>query len=135
LFVLYKYIERRRFHASLPVERIRVDELRALIDGGHAPLLVDARSITAQQLEEAIPGSLNYLSCEPGELMASLDKDRHIVVYCSCPNDVTAAQVARQFLSNGFHRTRALHGGIDAWNAHHARTADSSVEAHRAAVR
>ena len=120
LFVLYKYVERRRFLGSLPVERIQVDELRNLIDGGQAPLIIDARSLTAQQLEQAIPGALNFQSCEPGQLMASLDKDRHIVVYCSCPNDVTAAQVARQFLANGFHRARALHGGLDAWNAHHA---------------
>ncbi|MDB5753895.1 MAG: sulfurtransferase [Massilia sp.] len=134
LFVLYKYIERRRFRLSLPVERIQIHELHDLIDGGHAPLVIDARSLTAQQLEPAIPGSLNYLSCTPGELMASLDKDRHIVVYCSCPNDVTAAQVARQFLANGFHRARALHGGLDAWNAHHARQADSAVDAHPATV-
>ncbi len=52
--------------------------------------------------------------------MATLDKDRHIVVYCSCPNDVTAAQVAKQFLANGFHRTRPLQGGLDAWRAHGA---------------
>ncbi len=117
LFVLYKYIERRRFLNSLPVDRIRTDELQALIDGGHGPLIIDARSLTAQQLEQAIPGALNYLDCTPGELMATLDKDRHIVVYCSCPNDVTAAQVARQFLANGFHRARALQGGLDAWNA------------------
>lgn len=120
LFVLYKYIERRRFLGSLPVERIQIGELKQLIDGGQAPLIIDARSLTAQQLESAIPGALAYQSCEPGQLMASLDKDRHIVVYCSCPNDVTAAQVARQFLANGFHRARALHGGLDAWNAHRA---------------
>lgn len=119
LFVLYKYIERRNFRRSLPVERIHMDELRALIERGPAPVLVDARSLTAQQLEGAIPGALNFLACEPGELMASLDKDSHIVVYCSCPNDLTAAEVARQFLVNGFHRARALHGGLDAWNAHH----------------
>jgi membrane protein DedA with SNARE-associated domain/rhodanese-related sulfurtransferase len=134
LFVLYKYIERRRFLGSLPVERIQVRELRELIDGGRAPLIVDARSLTAQQLEEAIPGSLNYLSCDAGELMASLDKDRHIVVFCSCPNDVTAAQVARQFLTNGFHRARALHGGLDAWNAHHAQPGDSAPEARPATI-
>jgi membrane protein DedA with SNARE-associated domain/rhodanese-related sulfurtransferase len=120
LFVLYKYIERRRFLSSLPLDRIQADELNDLIDGGQGPLIIDARSLTAQQLQQAIPGALSFLSCDPGQLMASLDKDRHIVVYCSCPNDVTAAQVARQFLANGFHRARALHGGLDAWNAHHA---------------
>ena len=60
-----------------------------------------------------------YQACQPDQLMASLDRDRHIVVYCSCPNDVTAAEVAKQFLANGFHRTRPLKGGLDAWNAHH----------------
>jgi membrane protein DedA with SNARE-associated domain/rhodanese-related sulfurtransferase len=122
LFVLYKYLERRRFLRLQPVERIELHELHALLDGGHAPVIIDARSLTAQQLEAAIPGSLNYLDCATGELMTALDKDRHIVVYCSCPNDVTAAEVARQFLANGFHRARALHGGIDAWNAHHKAT-------------
>jgi membrane protein DedA with SNARE-associated domain/rhodanese-related sulfurtransferase len=135
LFVLYKYIERRRFIASLPVERIQVHELRDLLDAGQAPLIVDARSLTAQQLEDAIPGALNYTSCEPGALMASLDKDRHIVVYCSCPNDVTAAQVARQFLTNGFHRARALHGGLDAWNAHHAQPGDFATGERHTTVR
>ncbi|WP_426174976.1 VTT domain-containing protein [Massilia sp. TWR1-2-2] len=122
LLVLYKYVERRRFLRLQPVERIELQELHALLDGGHAPVIIDARSLTAQQLEAAIPGALNYLDCTTGELMTALDKDSHIVVYCSCPNDVTATQVARQFLANSFHRARALHGGLDAWNAHHKAT-------------
>jgi rhodanese-related sulfurtransferase len=81
-------------------------------------VIIDARSVTAQQLESAIPGALLYNVCAPDRLMATLDKDRHIVVYCSCPNDVTAAQVAKQFLANGFHRARPLQGGLDAWNEH-----------------
>ncbi|MFC5458295.1 DedA family protein/thiosulfate sulfurtransferase GlpE [Massilia niabensis] len=119
MFVLYKYIERKRHRANLAVPRIGVSELRALMDGGHDPLVIDARSVTAQALESAIPGALLYSECEPGQLMAGLDKDRHIVVYCSCPNDVTAAQVAKAFLANGFHRARPLQGGLDAWRAHH----------------
>jgi membrane protein DedA with SNARE-associated domain/rhodanese-related sulfurtransferase len=119
LFIVYKYVERRRHRATLAVPRIAIGELLALIDGGHDPLIIDARSSTAQEIESAIPGALLYNDCEPGQLMASLDKDRHIVVYCSCPNDVTAAQVAKQFLANGFHRARPLNGGLDAWQARH----------------
>ena len=120
LFVAYKYVERRRHRASMAVPRIGILELKALIDDGHDPVIVDARSVTAHALEAAIPGALLYRDCTPGQLMAGLDRNRHIVVYCSCPNDVTAAQVAKEFLANGFHRARPLQGGLDAWNAHHA---------------
>lgn len=119
LFVLYKYIERRRFLKALGVPRIHIGELKALIDGGHDPVIIDARGVAARSLEQAIPGALVYGDCEPAMLMASLDKDRHIVVYCSCPNDVSAAQVAKEFIANGFHRARPLQGGLDAWNTHH----------------
>ncbi|KQQ91624.1 DedA family protein/thiosulfate sulfurtransferase GlpE [Massilia sp. Leaf139] len=128
LFVAYKYVERRRHRATLAVPRIAIGELKALMEGGHDPLIVDARSVTAQALESAIPGAVLFNDCEPGQLMASLDKDRHIVVYCSCPNDVTAAQVAKQFLANGFHRARPLHGGLDAWQAHHAPAGEEATQ-------
>ncbi len=118
LFVAVKYVERRRHRARSAVPRIEIAELMALIDGGHDPVIIDARSLTAQGLETAIPGAVLFQSCVPEQLMAALDKDRHVVVYCSCPNDVTAAEVAKQFLSNGFHRARPLRGGLDAWNAH-----------------
>jgi membrane protein DedA with SNARE-associated domain/rhodanese-related sulfurtransferase len=118
LFVLLKYIERRRNLGAAELPRIDADELKALLEAGHDPLIVDARSVTARQLEEGIPGALIYGADKPERLMATLDRDRHIVVYCTCPNDVTAAQVAKTFLDNGFHRARPLRGGLDAWNAH-----------------
>jgi rhodanese-related sulfurtransferase len=80
-------------------------------------------------MERPIPGSIIFNDCEPGTLMSTLDKDRHIVVYCSCPNDVTAAQVAKQFLSNGFHRARPLRGGLESWNVHHGQLAEDMAEA------
>jgi membrane protein DedA with SNARE-associated domain/rhodanese-related sulfurtransferase len=118
LFILYKFLERRRFRRVLAVERIAVAELVALIAAGHDVLIVDARSATAHRLEPPIPGALALHALDREALMATLDRDRHVVVYCSCPNDVTAAQVARQFLAHGFHRARPLQGGLDAWKAH-----------------
>ena len=117
LFIAVKYVERRRHRARIGMARIEIGELLALIDGGHDPVIVDARSLTALALEAPIPGALVFQSCAPAQLMASIDKDRHVVIYCSCPNDVTAAEVAKQFLANGFHRARPLRGGLDAWNA------------------
>ena len=126
LFVLLKYIERKRNLGAAKVPRVTMDELKVLLDSGHDPLIIDARGVTARQLEEGIPGALVYGDTVPERLMATLDKDRHIVVYCSCPNDVTAAQVAKEFAKNGFQRARPLHGGLDAWNAH---CADAEVDA------
>jgi membrane protein DedA with SNARE-associated domain/rhodanese-related sulfurtransferase len=129
VFVLFKYVERRRAQGEAGgVPRISMGELVTLIEAGHDPVFIDARSLTAQQLDSAIPGALIYKECAPERLMATLDKDRHIVVYCSCPNDVTAAQVAREFLANGFHRARPLQGGLDAWNAHCRPAPDVSVK-------
>jgi rhodanese-related sulfurtransferase len=127
IFVLLKYIERKRNLGAAMLPRISVDELKTLLEAGHDPLIVDARSVTARQLEQGIPGSLAYGDA-PARLMATLDRERHIVVYCSCPNDVTAAQVAKEFLNNGFHRARPLHGGLDAWNAHCPADAEAEVE-------
>jgi membrane protein DedA with SNARE-associated domain/rhodanese-related sulfurtransferase len=117
LFVFFKYIERRRNLGAADLPRITTDELKALLEAGHDPLIVDARGVTARQLEQGIPGALVYGDAVPERLMATLDRERHIVVYCTCPNDITAAQVAKTFVANGFHRARPLRGGLDAWNA------------------
>jgi len=116
LFVLAKFIERRRFQKAMQTERISIDELRELLDSGHDPIMVDARSATAQMLEPPVPGAL-LVNGDPAKLISQLPKDRHIIVYCSCPNDVTAAKVAKQLHAHGYKRAKPLHGGLDAWNS------------------
>jgi membrane protein DedA with SNARE-associated domain/rhodanese-related sulfurtransferase len=116
LFVLAKFIERRRFQKAMQTERISVDELRDLLDAGHDPIMIDARSATAQMLDPPVPGAL-LVNGDPIGLISSLPKDRHIIVYCSCPNDVTAAKVAKQLHAHGYKRAKPLHGGLDAWNS------------------
>ena len=117
IFVSFKYVERKRFHQSVDMERITIAELKQLLEQGKEPVLVDARSVTAQMLEPAIPGALLFNGGEPIPAIAALAKDRHIVVYCSCPNDVSAAHVAKELNSRGYVRAKPLHGGLEAWNA------------------
>ena len=38
-----------------------------------------------------------------------------VIVYCACPNEASAAMVARQLMRAGFKRVRPLAGGFDAW--------------------
>ncbi|MCE3264198.1 MAG: sulfurtransferase [Pseudoduganella sp.] len=127
LFVLAKFIERRRFQKAMQTERISVDELRALLDSGHEPVMVDARSVTAQTLEPPVPGALLVGGSDPLALIKSLPKDRHIIVYCSCPNDVTAAKLAKQLHAHGYKRAKPLHGGLDAWNSAFRGESESAV--------
>jgi rhodanese-related sulfurtransferase len=117
LFVTFKYVERKRFHQSVQIDRISIEELKNLLEQGKDPVLVDARSATAQLLEPAIPGALLFNGGELNEALAALPKDRHIIVYCSCPNDVTAAHVAKGLNAQGYIKAMPLHGGLDAWNA------------------
>lgn len=117
LFIAYKYVERKRFRQAVQIDRVTIDELRQLLEQGHEPVLVDARSVTAQTLEPAIPGALLFNGGAASSDLIAVDRKRHIVVYCSCPDDVTAAQVARQLKQQGFAMARPLQGGLDAWNA------------------
>ena len=130
LFVSFKYVERKRFHQSVQIERVTMDELKALLEQGKDPVLVDARSVTAQLLEPAIPGALLFNGGELNEQIAALAKDRHIIVYCSCPNDVSAAHVAKELKSHGYHKAKPLHGGLDAWNAVFGAPAQPELSGH-----
>lgn len=117
LFIGYKYLERKRFRQAVQIDRVTVDDIRQLLEQGAQPVLVDARSVTAQLLEPAVPGALLFNGGQPAPDLIAIDRDRHVIVYCSCPNDVTAAQVARELKQHGFTLARPLHGGLDAWNA------------------
>ncbi|NVM76435.1 membrane protein DedA with SNARE-associated domain/rhodanese-related sulfurtransferase [Duganella sp. SG902] len=117
LFVAFKYVERKRFRQSVEIERITIDDFKKMLEQGKQPVLIDARSATAQMLDPAVPGALLFNGGDPTTEITGLDKGSHIIVYCSCPNDVTAAHVAKTLISQGYHRARPLHGGLEAWNA------------------
>nr|WP_315394445.1 VTT domain-containing protein [uncultured Duganella sp.] len=129
LFIAYKYVERKRFRQSVQIDRVTVDDFKQLMEEGHEPVLVDARSVTAQMLEPAIPGALLFKGGDAATDIYALDRKRHIVVYCSCPDDVTAAQVAKELKAHGFTLARPLHGGLDAWNARFGTPAPAPEEA------
>jgi membrane protein DedA with SNARE-associated domain/rhodanese-related sulfurtransferase len=118
LYIAYKWWERRRFYSALRMARIGVDELYKEMDGGLAPLVVDVRSPTAVALDpRRIPGALHIPLHGLKEHMRDLPRDREIISYCTCPNEASAAQVAKLLLDSGFRKVRPLQGGLDAWVA------------------
>jgi len=46
--------------------------------------------------------------------LGELPADREIVFYCTCPNEASAAQVAKKLIGLGYTKVRPLHGGLDA---------------------
>ena len=115
-YVAYRWWERRRFLAALDMARITVGELRQQMDAGAAPVIVDVRSPTAQTLERhRIPGAVNVPVQDAARHLSELPRDREIILYCTCPNEASAAKVARLLMNAGFRRVRPLKGGLEAW--------------------
>jgi rhodanese-related sulfurtransferase len=98
--------------------RISVAELYDLIQAGAAPVIVDVRSPTGRALEPRwIPGALHVPLQAVSEHIRELPRDKDIILYCTCPNEASAARVAQILVNNGFKKVRPLHGGLDAWIA------------------
>ena len=117
-YIAYKWWQRWRFYKALNVARISVDELYRYMKSGTAPVVLDVRSATAQGLElRRIPGALHMPVAQVGEHLSKLPHDRDIILYCTCPNEASAAQAARLLMNHGFRRVRPLRGGLDAWIA------------------
>ena len=115
-YIAYRWWERRRFYAALDMARISVEELRRQMDEGGTPLIVDVRSTTAQTLElRRIPGALHVPVQDAARHLSELPRDREVILYCNCPNEASAAKVARLLMNSGFARVRPLKGGLDAW--------------------
>jgi membrane protein DedA with SNARE-associated domain/rhodanese-related sulfurtransferase len=117
-YIAFKWWERARFYRLLRMARISVSELYDLIQTGAQPIIVDVRSHTAKSLDpRSIPGARHVPVDEVGRHVSDLPRDRDIVLYCTCPNEASAARVAKILMNHGLKRVRPLHGGLDAWVA------------------
>jgi membrane protein DedA with SNARE-associated domain/rhodanese-related sulfurtransferase len=113
VFVGWKWIRRRRFLHELRMARISPAELGAMIEAGDAPLILDVRAEQHRDRTGWIPGAL-FIST-PDETEAPAHEQ--VIVYCDCPNELSAAVVAHALKSRGFRNVRPLAGGFDAWRA------------------
>ncbi|HWZ48276.1 MAG TPA: DedA family protein/thiosulfate sulfurtransferase GlpE [Herbaspirillum sp.] len=117
IFIARKWWQRKRFMASLRMARISVEELHQLFEDGLEPTVVDVRSPLSQQQEGRIPGATTVYTKDLGSFKLDAAVDSEIIVYCACPNEASAALVAKQLMARGYSKVRPLSGGIDAWVA------------------
>lgn len=112
----YRWLRRRALKTKLVDARIAVDELHALLSGEPAPVVLDIRSDEKRQLEPyVIPGAQLADERRLDEIIAAYPPDQKLVIYCSCPNEVSAAWMAKKLVEAGFRDVLPLKGGIDAW--------------------
>jgi membrane protein DedA with SNARE-associated domain/rhodanese-related sulfurtransferase len=117
VYVAYRWLRRWQFARRLHIARVSVDELRRRIEAGAAPAILDVRSAVAREREDGIPGAVAATVDELQTAMRGIAAGQEIVVYCSCPNEASAALVARRLIEAGFTNVRPLAGGLDAWIA------------------
>lgn len=115
-FIGYKIYHRQKFLRYLRMAKISVEELKARLDAGEAISVVDVRHPLALDLDpETIPGAINFTMEEIDYRHHEIPRDRDIVLYCTCPNEVSSARTAFLLKKKGIHRVRPLEGGLDAW--------------------
>jgi membrane protein DedA with SNARE-associated domain/rhodanese-related sulfurtransferase len=114
--VIWKYVQRQKFIHSLRVSRMTVDELKAAIDRGERPFVVDLRHKLEFLVNPRVVSTAVRIS--PDELPlrhAEIPRDREVVLYCTCPSEATSAKVAMELKKIGITRVRPLMGGLQAW--------------------
>jgi rhodanese-related sulfurtransferase len=117
-YVAWRAWRRWRFLRIAQRSRIGVDELKALIDAGMQPIVIDVRSALGRSADpRCVPQALPLGLDELRQAAAGLPRDRTIVAYCNCPSDASAVAAARLLAEAGLPGVRPLAGGLEAWIA------------------
>ncbi len=116
LYIVYKFIHRQILLRELRIARITPDELKRMMDGGEEVMVLDLRQAPAIADDPySIPGAKQMAVEELEKRHHEIPRDRDVILYCACPNDVTAARMALLLKRNGIRKVRPLAGGVDAW--------------------
>ncbi|MEO8597203.1 MAG: VTT domain-containing protein [Candidatus Solibacter sp.] len=81
-WILWKYLQRRRFLHKLAVARITPAELRRQLDDGEAPTIIDLRS-AHQPGVASLPGALRIAIEDLAQRHADIPRDRDVILFCS----------------------------------------------------
>jgi membrane protein DedA with SNARE-associated domain/rhodanese-related sulfurtransferase len=116
LYATYRWIRRRQLINKLATARMEIEELDKLIEAGKPPVLFDIRSREKRKLDPfVIPGTQFADERQLSDIIARYAPDQKLVIYCSCPNEISAAWMAKQLNEAGFIDVLPLRGGLDAW--------------------
>jgi rhodanese-related sulfurtransferase len=116
MFFVLRMVRTRRLLRKFAESRLEPAELKELIEAGEPVYIVDLRHPLELVPDPfTLPGALHIA---PEDLTArahQIPRDRDVVLYCTCPNEATAAHTALKLHKLGVQRVRPLRGGYDEW--------------------
>jgi rhodanese-related sulfurtransferase len=96
------------------VPRISKEDLKARLESGAPPAIVDARlKYPYEHSTVKLPGAVRFTGDGP---TPSLPRDREVIVYDSDPHEIASSHVAAMLIREGY-RASSLKGGIVDWLA------------------
>jgi rhodanese-related sulfurtransferase len=108
-------IDDKKGHSEADIQRITVDELKAMLARNEKVVIIDVRGKDYDASPTRIKGAIRIAPAEIASRLDSIPRDKEIVTYCACSTDGGAVNAARVLLDNGFKRVRALKGGWTEW--------------------
>ena len=117
-YIGWKFYNRQKFLSNLKIARITPEELKSKIDAGEDVIILDLRhALDFEAQPETIPGALHMDAAELEEAYEVIPRDREIILFCACPNEVTAARLALLLRSKGITKIRPLAEGYEGWRS------------------
>lgn len=97
------------------IQKIKPEELKALIDGKADLVVVDNQPKGAYE-QGHVPGAINFPWAAEITDVSALPKDKLLVLYCACQHEEDSTFVAMQLITKfGFEKVMLLDGGWNRW--------------------
>jgi membrane protein DedA with SNARE-associated domain/rhodanese-related sulfurtransferase len=110
-----------RLLRGLRLARITPEQLKRKLDQREKVVIVDVQDCVFHRAshEAGIPGAIRLDGRRLGQYKDTLIPDDwrscEVVLYCSCPNEITSARVALLLRQKGVKQVRPLAGGLEGW--------------------
>lgn len=115
LYLFVKWWQRYSLIRQFNTDLVTVNDLLELIKEGSGHVIFDARPADQRTKNGFIPGSVPINDKNFSEIAGLYSAHEEIIIYCSCPNELTAAKYAQKLRRRGLKRIRPLLGGLDEW--------------------
>jgi rhodanese-related sulfurtransferase len=116
IFFAARVIRRRILLRQLTHSRMEPAELWGQLQSGEPVYIVDLRHpLELVNDPYTLPGALRVAPDDLAKRAHEIPRDRDVILYCTCPNEETAAHTAMKLHRLGVERVRPLRGGYHGW--------------------